>query len=577
MSFSVALKGGWFLLKKGECASAFTPEDFTPDELLYGKTAKEFIDREVIPNSDAIEAKDLALSEKLLRRSGELGLMMADVPEAHGGMALPKTLCALIAETVSGQGSFQTMFMAHTGIGTLPIVYYGTEAQRGNYLPGLASGRLMGAYCLTEPSAGSDALGAKAKAVLSEDGTHYVLNGTKQFITNTAFADVFTVFAKVDGVHFTGFILDRDTPGLSFGPEEHKMGIRGSSTRTVIMQDARVPVENVLGEVGQGHKIAFNILNIGRFKLGMAMVGTAKRVLADTLAYTLERKQFGKRIAEFGAIREKLAQMCARIYAVESAAYRTAGLIEGLLAGSEDKYGEAGLAAIEEYSVECAMIKVLGSEMNHLVTDEAVQCLGGYGFCAEYPMERHYRDNRINRIFEGTNEINRIVVSTMLLRKAASGALPLDEAATAFSPATPGEGPLAAESALVENLKKVALLLLTLTASKYGKGAGGEQAILLRLADVVMEAYTAESTLLRAKKDIERRGAAAALPEAIAKIVVEEALEKAETLALQILSAMGEGKRMSAVAALTFRDAASAIRQREIVSARIIEMERVVL
>ncbi|MBI5443146.1 MAG: acyl-CoA dehydrogenase family protein [Deltaproteobacteria bacterium] len=567
------VKGGSFLLDAARPEDVFTPEDFTPDQLLYAKTARQFMEAEVIPVSDAIEAKDLELSRRLIRMAGELGLLMGDVPEAYGGLGLDKPSCALIAESVSGQGSFQTMAMAHTGIGTLPIVYYGTEAHKQKYLPGLADGSLIGAYALTEPSSGSDALSARTKAVLSADGSHFVLNGTKQFITNAGFADVFTVFAKIDGDKFTGFVVERGTPGLKIGPEEHKLGIRGSTTTTVILEDALVPAENVLGEIGKGHKIAFNILNIGRFKLGMGAVGGAKRALEAALAYTLERKQFGRRLADFGAIREKLAEMYVRIYAAESMAYRTAGLIEQLLGANADRYEEAGLQAIEEYSIECAMVKVHCSEALDFVVDETVQCLGGYGFCAEYPAERYYRDSRINRIYEGTNEVNRLLVPTMLLRKAASGELELAGSAPEAS-----GGHLAAEQHIVANLKRIALSVLCFAGAKYGKAIAGEQAILLRLADLVTLAFTAESALLRARKEVDRRGeAGAALPVAAARAACEAAIDRAESLARRCLVAMGAEDGLAELCRLTARRPADVLAVQAGIAAKLVELERVVL
>jgi len=572
-------RGGGFLLGEVEPGSVFVPERFDAEQRLFAKTAREFMDNEVVPLSDAIEDKDLAASRDLLRKAGELGLLMADVPEAYGGLGLDRRSSALVAENLCGQGSFQTMSMAHTGIGTLPIVYYGTEEQKRRYLPGLASGELVGAYCLTEPGAGSDALGVRTRAVLSGDGSHYVLNGTKQFITNGAIADVFTVFAKVDGERFTGFVLERDTPGLAIGPEEPKMGIRGSSTTTVILEDAPVPAENVLGEVGQGHKIAFNILNIGRLKLGLGAVGVAKRTIEEALAYALERRQFGRRIAEFGAVREKLGWMLARTYAAESAAYRTVGLIDALLADVADPYGEAGLVAIEEYSCECAAIKVYGSEMADFVTDEGIQILGGYGYCAEYPMERYYRDNRIARIYEGTNEINRIVVASMLLRKAAAGALPLLEAARdATTPAEPPGGVLGPERAAVANLKRIALRVLASAADRYGKAVGRHQGIVLRLADLVIGAFVAESVVLRALQDAEARGEqGAALPLAAARLVCEESVNEAAVLARQCFTALGDAQALGALPGLARYADPGVLGQLETIAGRLVEMERVVV
>ncbi len=583
-------KGAGFLLEAAGPKDVCTPEDFTPEQLLYAKTARDFMVNEVVPASDRIEEKDFGLIRQLLAKAGELGLLMAEVPEEYGGLGLDKASSAIITENMSGQGSFSVMYGAHVGIGTLPLVYYGTPELKQKYLPGLADGSTVGCYCLTEPQAGSDALSGRTKAVLSADKTHYVLNGTKQFITNGGLAQVFTVFAKVDGEHFTGFVLDRDTPGLKIGPEEHKLGIQGSSTTTVILEDARVPVGNVLGEIGQGHKIAFNILNIGRFKLGAGCVGSCRHAIEHSLAYALERKQFGKRLAEFGLIREKLAQMFVRTYAAQAAVYRTVGLIDSLLKAGGGAHGEAALQSIEEYSVECAMVKVIGSEALDYVVDEAVQVYGGYGYCAEYPVERYYRDSRINRIFEGTNEINRMLVPGMLLRKAMKGEIPLFQAAKALQEELMGipsfdldaeAGLLDAEKKLVANAKKVALFVAGVAAQKYGKALAEQQVVLSRLAELCMAAYTAESTLLRALKDAGKRGeAAAALPVAAARITCEEAMGAAEGFAREALAAMESGDTLTTMLAalrrLLRRSPADTVGQRETIAAKLVEMERLV-
>ncbi len=584
------IKGGSFLVRETTPDEVFTPEDFTSEQLQFAKTARDFVENEVVPRNDEIEEKKPGVVQELMRKAGELGLLMADVPEEYGGLGLDKASSALITENMSAHGSFSVAYGAHVGIATLPLVFYGTEEQKKKYLPGLADGTTMGAYCLTEPTAGSDALSIRAKAVLSEDGKHYILNGTKQFITNGGFAQVFTVFAKVDGEHFTAFVLDKDTPGLKIGPEEHKMGIHGSSTTTVILEDAKVPVENVLGEIGKGHKIAFNILNIGRFKLGAGSVGGAKYALGHALAYALERKQFGRRLADFGAIREKLAEMYARTYAAESVVYRTVGLIDALLAQSGGGHGEAALQAIEEYSVECAMVKVFGSEVLDYVVDETVQTYGGYGYCAEYPAERFYRDSRINRIFEGTNEINRLLIPGMLLRKAMKGEVPLFQAAKALQeelmgiPSLDVEADLdllAAEKKIAANLKKICLFVAGVAAQKYGKALAEQQNVLLRLADLAIQAYAAESTVLRALKDAAKRGEEkAALPIAAAKIVTEEAASIAEATAREALAAMEEGDTLmtmlAALRRLVRRTPANTVAARETIAAKLVEMERVV-
>ncbi len=582
------IKGGSFLVRETQPDEVFTPEDLSSEHLQFAKTTRDFVVNEVLPLNDAIEAKDPGLLRDLMRKAGELGLLMVDVPEAYGGLGMDKASSMVVAESAAVQGSFSVAFGAHTGIGTLPIIHYGTEEQKQKYLPGLADGSLVGCYCLTEPAAGSDALSGKAKAVLTEDGKHYIINGTKQFITNGGFADVFIVFAKIDGEQFTGFVLDKETPGLSTGPEEHKLGIHGSSTTTVLLENARVPVENVLGEIGQGHKIAFNVLNIGRFKLGAAAVGGAKLALEHSLAYALERKQFGKPLAAFGMIREKLAEMYARIYATQAMAYRTVGLIDQRLHTEE---GSNALQSIEEYSVECAMLKVYGSEVLDYAVDENVQILGGYGYCAEYPAERAYRDSRINRIFEGTNEINRLLIPGMLLRKAMKGELPLFQAAKSLQeelmdiPSLDADQDLellAAERKVVANIKKMTLFVAGVAAQKYGTKLADQQAVLARLADLCMAAYGAESALLRALKDVSVRGEqAAALPVAAARITCEQAASLAEARARDALAAMETGDTLMTMMAglrrLARRTPANTVALREVIAAQLIEMERWVI
>ncbi|MHB8763600.1 MAG: acyl-CoA dehydrogenase family protein [Deferrisomatales bacterium] len=573
-----ALRGGSFLFRDAAPGEVFTPEEFTSDQRMAAKTARDFMEQEVVPASARLEAGDRHLLVGLLRRAGELGLFMADVPESLGGLDLDKASSALIVESLSGQASFQISAIVQVGIGSLPLIYYGNDDQQRRYLPGLADGTLLGCYALTEPTAGSDALACRTRAVLSADGTHYRLTGTKQFITSARIADVLTVFAKVDGERFTAFLVDRGAPGLSFGVDEHKMGLHGSTTCSVLLDEVPVPVGNLLGAVGGGHKIAFNILNIGRFKLGAVAVGIAKRALEHALAYTLERRQFGRPIAEFGAVREKLGQMFARTYAAEAATYRTVGLIDALLAQGAGEGREASLRSIEEFSVECAMVKVLATEALDYVADEAVQCLGGYGYCSEYPVEGLYRDSRINRIYEGTNEINRLLVPTMLLRRAASGALPLPQAFDALSPLPEAaEGPLAAEARLVAALKRACLGVLARAAEAHGPGLAGQQAVQLRIADLAILAYTAESAWLRAAKDLARRGDGAALALAAARITCEEAAERAEALARQALVHLGARDALAPLAELFRREPADTLALREAVAARLVELERVPL
>jgi alkylation response protein AidB-like acyl-CoA dehydrogenase len=588
MSDAAYIKGGSFLVRETALDEVFTPEDFSAEQRMYAKTARDFVENEVLPVSDRIEAKEPGVSEALIRKAGELGLLMADVPQAYGGLSLDKASSALIMESLAGQGSFFVTYGANVGIGTLPIVYYGSNPTREKYLPGLADGSAIGCYCLTEPTAGSDALSIRTRATLSEDGTHYVLNGSKMWITNAGIAQVFTVFAKVDGEHFTGFVLDRDTTGLKVGPEEHKLGIVGSSTTSVTLEDARVPVENVLGEVGKGHKIAFNILNIGRFKLGAGCVGSCKHAMGHALTYALERKQFGKRLADFGLIREKLAEMFVRTYAAESSVYRTIGLIDQILEVAGASEGEAALQSIEEYSVECALVKILGSEALDYVVDEMLQIYGGYGYSAEYPAERYYRDSRINRIFEGTNEINRLLVPGMLLRKAMKGEIPLFQAAKALQEELMGIpsfgmdmdlGLLEAESRIVGNLKKICLFVAGVAAQKFGKELADQQAVLSRLADLALAAYASESTLLRARKDAARRGEAADIPVRVARVVCEQSMGRAEVLAREALAAIESGDTLATMLAglrrLTRRSPADVVGLREAIAARLVELERI--
>src|SRR3954464_6824641 len=463
------VQGGSFLIEERRPEDIFTPEDFTEEHRQIARTAAEFTANEVMPAAAEIEAKNFTVTRALLRKAGELGLMAVDIPEQYGGLEMDKVTSALIAESMSQLASFSVAFSAHTGIGTLPIIWYGTAAQKAKYLPKLATGEWIGAYALSESSSASDAMNCRTRAVLSQDGTHYVLNGEKMWITNSGFADVFTVFAKVDGEKFTAFIIERNTPGFSIGAEEHKLGIRGSSTCPLVLSDCRVPVENVVGEIGKGHHIAFNILNIGRFKLGAACVGGARNGLQNAIQYAKERKAFGKTIAEFGLIQEKLAESAAGIYAGESLTYRTIGMIDAALTDIDSTAGGASREIqkrIEEYAVECSILKVWGSEMLDMVVDHVVQIYAGYGYVEEYPAERAYRDSRINRIFEGTNEINRLIITGWLMKRAMAGQLPLlaaikqvmDEVMAGPSSGGESVGPLAAEHQLLANARKLTLL-----------------------------------------------------------------------------------------------------------------------
>ncbi|CAA7601633.1 Acyl-CoA dehydrogenase/oxidase C-terminal [Acididesulfobacillus acetoxydans] len=503
----LALRGGGFLLVEVSPDRVFIPEELNEDHLQLKRMTHNFVEKEVAPRIEELEEKKEGVITSLLRQAGDLGLLGLEVPEEFGGLSLDKYSTVVVGEEVPRGGSFAVAYAAHTGIGTLPIVYFGTSQQKAKYLPALASGEKIAAYCLTEPGSGSDALGAKTTAVLNAEGTHYILNGTKQFITNAGFADIFLVYAKVDG-KLTNFIVERDMPGVSFGLEEKKMGIRGSSTRQVILEDVAVPAENVVGELGRGHVVAFNILNVGRFKLAAAAMGSAQLVLETALGYAAERKQFGVPLTYFGAIQAKLAEMAAQTYVAESVVYRTAGLMEEGFRGLDltgDCRKEAG-KALEEYAIECSLNKVLASEVLDFVADEGVQIHGGYGFIQEYPIERMYRDSRINRIFEGTNEINRLLVPGTLLKRAMSGELPLLQAAQAVgkellsaSPAGQEEG-LGGVLRLVQKGKKLFLMAAGLAAQREGNALKDNQFVLMALAEMVLQIYAAESAVLRAMK-----------------------------------------------------------------------------
>src|SRR3954454_4987666 len=459
---------------------------------------------EILPMADRLEAKDFEVTRSLLRKAGDLGLMAIDIPEEYGGLAMDKTTSAIVADRLSVYASFSVSFSAHVGIGTLPIVWYGTEDQKKKYLPRLASGEWIGAYALSEATSGSDAMNIRTRAELSADGKHYTLNGEKMWITNAGFADLFTVFAKIDGEKFSAFLIERGTPGLSVGAEEHKLGIRGSSTCPLVLADCRVPVENLLGEAGKGHHIAFNILNIGRFKLGAACVGGARNGLQNAIGYAKDRKAFGKSISEFGLIQEKLAECATGVYAGESLAYRTIGMIDAALSDLDANAEGASREIqkrIEEYAVECSILKVWGSEMLDMVVDHVVQIYAGYGYVEEYPAERAYRDSRINRIFEGTNEINRLIITGWLLKRAMTGQLALlpaikrimDEVMSGPSAPEEIEGPLAAEHQLLRNAKKLTLFAAGSASQKHMQALADQQEIMGALADCIAEVYALES------------------------------------------------------------------------------------
>lgn len=546
------IKGGSFLISETNPEQVFTPEDFNDFHKMVNDTVANFIKEKVMPATDGIEKMEDGVTTGLMRQMGELGFLGSDIPEKFGGAEADKITSLIITEQVSRGGSFSVAFGAHTGIGTLPILFFGNEEQKKRYLPGLASGQKVAAYALTEAEAGSDAMNAKTRAVLSEDGKYYILNGSKQFITNASWADVIVTYAKVDGEHFTAFIVDRDAPGVSIGAEEHKMGIKGSSTCSVIFEDAKVPVENLLGQVGKGHQVAFNILNIGRYKLGVGCSGAAKYALELAARYAQERSQFNLPIAKFGMIKNKVADMNIRTYVTESICYRTGGLINSLVENLDMEAEDAGqkvAEGIQEYATECSIVKIVGSEALDFVADEAVQIHGGYGYSQEYAVERIYRDSRINRIFEGTNEINRMIIPATLLRKAQKGEIPLIQAAMKLQeellmPMMPEESDelLGKEAQTVENFKKIFLLISGSAAQKYGQKLIKEQEILARMADMVNEIFAAETALLRAKKIAAAKGeAAAALAVKMTVCYVNELVPKFDTWAKEVIAAMEEG------------------------------------
>jgi butyryl-CoA dehydrogenase len=547
------ISGGSFLLEERKPEDVFTPEDFTEQHLLISQTAEEFAVNEIVPNIDKIEHKDFSVTRELLKKAGELGLSSVDIPEAYGGLEMDKVTSAVIADHIAKYAGFATTWGGHTGIGTLPIVYFGTDEQKKKYLPRLAAGELVGAYALSEASSGSDALNCRARAELSADKKHYVLNGEKMWITNAGFADLFTVFAKIDAEKFTAFLVEKTFPGFAIGAEEHKMGIRGSSTCPIILNDCKVPVENVLGDIGKGHVIAFNILNVGRFKLGAMCVGGGRVSLENAVAYAKQRKAFGKVIADFGLVREKIANMAVDLFVGESLVYRTVGMMDAALS-EVDKSSPTAVQeirkAIEEYAVECSIIKVWGSEMIDYVVDETVQIYGGYGFVEEYPAERAYRDARINRIFEGTNEINRLIITGFLLKRAMGGQLALmpaikklmDEVLSGPSAGEEVEGALADERKLVAQAKKLGLFAAGAATQKYMQAIQDQQEVMGAIADMVIETYAMESAMLRAQKLAGNRGeAAAALPVAMTRVYLAQAMEKIEAAARKVIAAVAEG------------------------------------
>jgi alkylation response protein AidB-like acyl-CoA dehydrogenase len=548
-----AIRGGQFLTKDLSPEEIFTPEEFNEEQQMIADMAKDFLAKEVLPILDRIDKLEEGLMPTLLTKAGELGLLGTSLPEEYGGFGKDFNTSLKMTEVIGAGHSFAVALAAHTGIGTLPILYFGNDTQKTKYLPKLASGEWKASYCLTEPGSGSDALAAKTKAILSADGKEYVLNGQKMWITNAGFADVFVVFAQIDGDKFTGFIIEKGTPGLSLGNEEHKMGIKGSSTRQVFLQDCKVPAGNVLGEIGKGHLIAFNILNIGRIKLAAAALGASKQTAALAVKYANERIQFKQPLSKFGAIQHKLAEQAIRIYASESALYRAGHDIhnsEEFLKAKGKSYNESVLGAAEEFAVECAILKVAGSEALDYVADEGVQILGGYGFSADYPMDRAYRDSRINRIFEGTNEINRMLIVDMLLKRAMKGKIDLLGPAMAVQKELLGVPDMESgevtlfseEHKAVKNFKKSVLMAAGFAAQKFAEKLAFEQEILMNLADMIIDTYVAESTLLRTEKMVSVKGEAPCEAHiAMTKTLIFDTVDKITISGKNAINAMTEG------------------------------------
>ena len=548
------IKGGSFLIEQRMPEEIFTPEDMTDQHRLIAQTTEEFMQKEVLPRAREIEEKDLPLLRELLRKAAEIGLAATDIPEKYGGLELDKISSIIVAEGTALNGSWTATIGAQAGIGVLPIAYFGTEEQKTRYVPKLASAEWVGAYALSEASSASDALNCKTRAALSADGKHYILNGSKMWITNGGIADVYIVFAKVDGESFTAFIVERGFPGVSPGTEEHKMGIRGSSTTPLNFENVPVPVENVLGEVGKGHLIAFNILNVGRLKLGAGCVGAAKFLIAESVGWARQREAFARKIADFGLIKEKLGEMVALTYATESLSYRTGGLIDQRLEGVDFGASEASaqiLTALREYAVECSILKVVGTETLDWVVDEAVQIFGGYGFSSEYEVERTYRDQRVNRIFEGTNEINRLLITDMLLKRSMKGELGLipaaqkllDEVLSSSSGEAPqDDDPLADVATVLEGARKTALLVAGSAVQKYLKALAEEQEVVAAISNLVMEIYAIESALLRTLKKIGKSSVNACQTEMdVTRIFAYEAADRIEVKAKCALSRIAEG------------------------------------
>ncbi|MBN2034275.1 MAG: acyl-CoA dehydrogenase family protein [Deltaproteobacteria bacterium] len=550
-------KGGEFLIVDASPEEVFTPEDFTKDQRLVAQSADEFGTKELLTRKEEIEEVNYELLKELLRKAGDLGFLGADMPEVFGGSELDKVSSMLISEKLcSGVSGFMATYGVQTGIGSLPIVLFGTPEQKKRYLPKIASAQMVGAYALTEPGHGSDALSAETKAVLSEDGKHYILNGQKQFITNAGFADLFITYGQVDETKFTSFIVESKWDGVSVDEEEKKMGMHGTSTRAVIFQNVKVPLENVLGEVGRGHVVALNTLNVGRFKIAPMIVGSAKTIFAEALKYAKGRVQFGKPIAEFGLIKQKIAEMLIKIYVTESMAYRTAALLDMAMEGIDPTKEDAGAKtgeAIRKYALECSINKVFGTEMLDYVVDECVQIYGGYGYIKDYPAEGAYRDSRINRIWEGTNEINRLLIVDMLMRAALKGELPLlavikkatEELLTFRPDFGEAEGTLEKEGKLVSMAKKIGLLAAGAATQKYMEKLAGQQEIVALISNIIIEVFAMESALLRAIKKVAKEGGEkSGIPIAVTRVYINDAFARVEWTAKQIFAAITEGEEL---------------------------------
>ena len=596
-----AAAGGSFLIESRTPDEIFTPEDLSEEQRQIAATAELFAREEILPRAAAIEAKEPGALPAVLRKAAELGFTALDVPEEYGGLGMDKVSSTLITDHISVLASFSTAFGAHIGIATLPLVWYGTEEQKQRYLPKLATCEWIGAYGLSEASSGSDAMNIRTRAVLSADGAHYILNGEKQWLTNCGIADLYTVFAKIDGEKFSAFLIERTTPGLTVGAEEHKLGIRGSSTCPLVLQDCRIPAGNLLGEAGKGHHIAFNVLNVGRLKLGVACIGGARHALAQMIRYAKERRAFGKSIAEFGLIQRKISSAAAQLYAAESMAYRTAGLIDARLDGAraEQIGGPSGPGidvprrpdipkSIEEYAVECSILKVYGSEMLTLVADELIATMGGYGYVEEYPAERTYRDARINRIFEGTNEINRLIITGWMMKRAMSGKLPLlgaikrvmDEVMEppVFGADADAGQPLAHEAAVLAAVKKMALFAAGVASQRFMTGLEEQQEIMADLADMISQVFALESALVRAQKIARAGRGSAEVAAGMTGLLAEESMALAEQAARRVLAASSEGDALTTQLAILRRLArstpADVVTLSRSVARRCIELER---